>query len=138
MTKPGSCNKGFKSRPSGAAGNKRSNGLEVVKMNIKKPVETKPKIPMTRATMAKGKLRENNATATVQPDNIKTHNNKEPSWPPHTDANLYCEGNKELECSAMYLIEKSSVSAPLANTPKENAMSKNCSTAAGFARACQR
>jgi hypothetical protein len=79
MTKPGSCNKGFKSRPSGAAGSKRSNGLEVVKMNIKKPVDTQPKMPMTRATMAKGKLRENMATASVQPANINTHNNKDPS-----------------------------------------------------------
>ena len=89
MTKPGSCSKGFKSRPSGAAGNKRSNGLDVVKMNIRKPVDTKPKIPMTRATMAKGSEREKSATATVQPDNINTHNNKEPSCPPQTEANLY-------------------------------------------------
>ena len=36
MTKPGSCNNGFKSRPSMAAGNKRSNGLEVVRMKAKK------------------------------------------------------------------------------------------------------
>ena len=55
MTRPGSCNKGFKSLPSAGAGNKRSNGLEVTKMNIRKPVDTKPKMPMTRATMAKGK-----------------------------------------------------------------------------------
>ena len=89
MTKPGSCNKGFKSRPSGGGGNKRSKGLEVIKMNIKKPVETKPKIPITRATMAKGSERENKATATVQPDSMRTHNNKEPSCPPQTDANLY-------------------------------------------------
>ena len=107
-------------------------------MNIKKPVDTQPKMPMTRATMAKGKLRENNATARVQPANINTHNNKDPSWPPQTDANLYCEGSKELECSAMYLIEKSSVSAPCANTPNESAINKNCKTAAGLAKACQR
>ena len=79
MTKPGSCSNGFRSLPSKGAGNSRSNGLDVNKMKDKKPVETKPKIPMTRATMAKGKVRENSATDTVQPDNIKTHNNKEPS-----------------------------------------------------------
>ena len=79
MTRPGSCNKGFKSLPSAGAGNKRSNGLEVIKMNIRKPVDTKPKMPMTRATMAKGKVREKMATANVQPDNISIHSNKEPS-----------------------------------------------------------
>ena len=125
MTNPGSCNNGFKSRPSGGAGNKRSKGLEVIKINNKKPVDTKPKMPMTRATMAKGKVRENSATATVQPDSIRTQSNKEPSCPPQTDANLYCDGNKELECWATYLMEKSSDSAALANTANEKAMSKN-------------
>ncbi len=71
-------------------------------MNIKKPVETKPKMPMTRATMANGKVREKSATATVQPDNMRTHKSKEPSCPPQTEANLYCDGSKELECAAMY------------------------------------
>ena len=79
MTRPGSCNKGFKSRPSAAAGKRRSKGLEVIKMNIKKPVDTKPRMPMTRATMAKGNVREKMATATVQPDSMSIHNNKEPS-----------------------------------------------------------
>ena len=79
MTRPGSCNKGFKSRPSAGAGNNRSNGLEVIKMNIKKPVDTKPKMPMTRATMAKGNVREKIATDTVHPDSMSIHNNSEPS-----------------------------------------------------------
>ena len=125
MTKPGSCSKGFKSLPSRGAGNKRSNGLDVIKMNMRKPVDTKPKMPITRATMAKGNVREKTATAKVQPDNISIHSSKEPSWPPHTDANLYCVGSSELECPAMYLIEKSSVKAPCASTAKENAINKN-------------
>jgi len=41
----------------------------------------------TRATMASGKLPEKIATAAVQPLSMSTHNNNEPSWPPHTAAN---------------------------------------------------
>ena len=66
--------------------------------------------------MAKGKVFENRATATVQPDNISTHNSNEPSWPPHTADTLNSMGKSELECPAMYLMEKSSVTAPCVNT----------------------
>ena len=60
-------------------GKSRSKGLEVVKMNIKKPTDTKPNTPSTRATMARGKLAEKIATAAVQPLSMRTHNSKEPS-----------------------------------------------------------
>ena len=57
--------------------------------------------------------------------NISTHNNKDPSWPPHTAATRYIVGNKELECCATYLMEKSSDNAALANTANEKAISTN-------------
>ena len=68
-------------------GKSRSKGLEVAKMNIKKPTDTRPKTPSTRATMANGRLAEKIATAAVQPVSMSIHNNNEPSWPPHTAAN---------------------------------------------------
>ena len=58
-----------------------------IKMNNKKPTEIKPNTPITRATMSRGKLRENNATATVHKDSNNTHSKSEPSCPPHTAAN---------------------------------------------------
>ena len=41
-TMPGSCSSGFKSRPSAAAGNSRSNGLDVSSMNSRKPNADEP------------------------------------------------------------------------------------------------
>ena len=79
MIKPGSCNKGFRSRPSAAAGSKRSKGLDKAKMNSKKPTDTQPSTPTTRATMAWGRLKENAATAAVHKASISTHNSNEPS-----------------------------------------------------------
>ncbi len=98
-TRPGSCSSGFKSRPFSPAGNRRSNGFDVNRMNNSKPVATSPSTPSTRATMASSSERENCATATPQPDSINTHSSSEPSWPPHTAPKRYMVGNCELECS---------------------------------------
>ena len=45
---------------------------------------TIPIMAKTRAIISRGKLRLNNATAAPHHDNTKTHNNNEPSCPPHT------------------------------------------------------
>ena len=52
---PGSCNKGLRSRPSGAAGSRRSNGLEVSSMNSRKPMLTRPMTARMRATTGSGR-----------------------------------------------------------------------------------
>ena len=87
ITSPGSCNKGFKSRPSGAAGKTRMKGLEVVKMKAKNPTATQAKTLSTRATRVKGNGRENKATAAPHTDSSKIHSIKDPSCPPHSAAN---------------------------------------------------
>ena len=62
----------------------RSKGLEVSRVNNKKPTETKPITPSTRATTTGGTSRLNQATAPDQTLRINTHNSNEPSWAPHT------------------------------------------------------
>ena len=79
MTKPGSCSKGVKSRPSAGAGNCRANGFDKAKMKTKKPTDTAPMTPSTCATMACGKRLEKVATATDHSASIKTHSTKDPS-----------------------------------------------------------
>ena len=69
-------------------------------MKARKPVEIKPSTLSTRATMAKGKLREKMATLTDHSASSSTHSNSEPSWPPQTAATWYGLGNKVLECCA--------------------------------------
>ena len=83
ITKPGSCSKGVKSRPSAGAGNCRAKGLDKVRMKTKKPTDTAPITPSTCATIACGKRLENRATATDHSASIKTHSTKEPSCPAH-------------------------------------------------------
>ena len=55
ITIPGSCNRGFRSRPSAAGGKSRSKGLEVSSMNSRKPTLTNPITPTTRATISSGR-----------------------------------------------------------------------------------
>ncbi len=109
MAKPGSCNKGFKSRPSKGAGKRRSNGLDVSNKNRIKPIETSPMTPNTRAKVASGMLLLNCATKPVHIVSTKPHNNNEPSCAPHTPEIKYRTGNEVLELVAIYLTEKSCV-----------------------------
>ena len=88
MIMPGSCSSGFKSWPSGAAGNSRANGLDVSSVNSKNPTLTSPITPNTLATMRSSSCFENIDTAKVQPDKISDHNKMEPSWLPQTAVNL--------------------------------------------------
>jgi hypothetical protein len=81
---PGSCSSGFRSRPSTAAGSRRSKGLEVSSVKSRKPTLISPITASTRATMTSGSWRENSATATVQPARISAHSRIEPSWLPQT------------------------------------------------------
>src|SRR6187551_3965481 len=99
---PGSCNSGFKSRPSKAAGISLSNGLEVNNINAKKPTLTKPITAISLILKVSGKLFANMVTAIVQIDKMATHNNMEPSCPPHTAARRYMVGNCEFEVEATY------------------------------------
>ena len=85
---PGSCSSGFRSRPSSAAGSRRSKGLEVNSVNSRKPTLIRPMTPITRATITSGSWRERSATATVQPARIRPHIRIEPSWLPQTAVTL--------------------------------------------------
>ena len=109
IAKPGSCNRGFKSRPSKGAGNRRSNGLEVSSKNRMKPMDTRPITPNTLAKVASGMLLLNCATKPVHIVSTKPHSNNEPSCAPHTPEIKYSVGNEVLELVAMYLTEKSCV-----------------------------
>ena len=102
---PGSCSKGFRSRPSRAAGIKRSKGLDTMSINSKKPTLIKPMTPKILARMSSGRCFENKLTATVQMLSIIAHNNNEPSWPPQTAAIRNWMGSFEFELVATYATE---------------------------------
>ena len=84
MAKPGSCNSGFKSRPSSGAGNKRSKGFEVNNRKRIKPILTSPITPKTLATVVSGIFLLKKAINPVQIDKVNAHNNKDPSCAPQT------------------------------------------------------
>ena len=65
----------------------RSNGLDVISMNVRKPTLTSAMMPSTRATMRSGRCLLNAATAVDQKPSIRVHSSNEPSWPPQTPAN---------------------------------------------------
>ena len=79
MIMPGSCSRGFRSRPCAAAGSRRSKGLEVNSVKDTKPALIQPSTPTTRAMKASGRWRLNTVTATVQPDSASAHSSSEPS-----------------------------------------------------------
>ena len=84
MIIPGSCSSGLRSRPSPAAGSRRSNGLLVKIRKARKPTATMPITPSTRATTGIGNDFENRATAAVHSARISAHSSSEPSCAPHT------------------------------------------------------
>src|SRR6478672_1036680 len=106
-TMPGSCNSGFRSRPSGAGGISRANGFEVKSRNSRKPTLIKPIIDSTRAASASGRLREKADTAQLQPVSISAHSNSDPSCEPQVAAMRECSGNAEFELEATERTEKS-------------------------------
>ena len=69
-------------------------------MNNKKPNVTRPITARMRASTAAGRCALNRATASIHTHSINTHNNNEPSWPPHTAAMRYCTGRAEFEFEA--------------------------------------
>src|SRR5476651_32750 len=84
---PISCNTGFKSCPSmGTSGKVRLNGLEVNKINTRKPALMIPITDSTRAMASSGMLRLNSATASVQPLSNNTQSSSDPSWAPQVAA----------------------------------------------------
>jgi hypothetical protein len=97
MISPGSCSIGFRSRPSSAAGSRRTNGLEVNRVKPMKPIAIRPITPSTRASTSRGRLRLKVATAALQKLRISTHSSSEPSCPPQTPETLYWVGSSELE-----------------------------------------
>ncbi|EWS64437.1 hypothetical protein Y695_02320 [Hydrogenophaga sp. T4] len=84
MAIPRSCSRGLRSRPSSGTGYRRSKGLEVSRVNKRKPTLMSPMTPSTRARMGSSSWSENTATANVQPARIRLHSRIEPSWLPHT------------------------------------------------------
>ncbi len=97
---PKSCSSGFRSPPSAGAGNSRSNGFDVSRINSMKPTATKPITASTRATMSSGKDLLNAATALDQMPRINDQSSSEPSCAPQTAANLKGTGNAVLELFA--------------------------------------
>ena len=106
-TMPGSCSSGFKSRPSAAGGNSRSNGFDVSSRNSRKPTATRPITPSTRATISSGRWRLLSATATVHAPSMNTHSSIEPSCEPQLAAIRYWSGSCEFELVATLTTEKS-------------------------------
>ena len=84
MIIPGSCSSGLRSRPSGTAGSRRSNGFEVMRVKERKPTLTQPSTLKTRAMNASGSLLLKMVAATVHNDRVSAHSRSEPSWLPHT------------------------------------------------------
>src|SRR5688572_15091015 len=86
-TKPGSCNRGFKSRPLVGMFRKiRKKGSEVNKINNKKPKLIIAKILRTRATKISGNFRLKKTIAIIHTLNTVIHNNIDPSCAPQTAA----------------------------------------------------
>src|SRR3546814_1133164 len=86
--------------------------------------------PRMRATIPSSRLRDSADTARVQPDRINSHNNIEPSWPPHTAPMRYTRGRAELECRATYNTEKSLPMNDAVRQMKAKATNKNWQYAA--------
>jgi hypothetical protein len=74
----------LRSRPSTAAGNRRSNGFEVASRKSRKPNDSQPITARMRAMTLSGRWRLKLATAKVQNVSISTHSSIEPSCPPQT------------------------------------------------------
>src|ERR1700693_2753456 len=132
-TMPGSCSSGFKSRPSGAAGNMRSNGFDVHNKNRIKPTLIRPSTPTTRANTSAGNCLLNNVTARVQAESMKAHSSSEPSCEPQVAAKRYCSGSCEFELLATLTTEKSLPTNDAARHAKANATQRNCARASGRA-----
>ena len=135
ITIPASCNNGFKSLPSNAAGNRRSNGFEVNNMNNKKPTLIIPSTPRTRATISSGNCLLKTLTATDQPASINTHNNKDPSWEPQVAAIRNCKGSSELEFFATFITEKSLLTNEYPKHMNAIKTNTNCPCTTGLASA---
>ena len=135
ITMPGSCSSGFRSRPSAAAGSRRSNGLEVNSMNSRKPTLIMAITESMRASISRGKCRLNTVTASIHTVSISTHSSSEPSWLPQVAAKRYCTGRLELELLATLSTEKSLPTKDQARQPNAIATNTNCPCAAGRATA---
>ncbi|MNW18620.1 hypothetical protein D3C71_2182620 [compost metagenome] len=74
--------------PSSGAGTTRMKGLEVIRMNSRKPTPIIPWTEMTRAFSEGGRLRPKIPTAAPNAVSMTTHSIIEPSWFPHTPDTL--------------------------------------------------
>ena len=106
-------------------------------MKSRKPIDTKPCTPITRAIISSGRCRENCATANVHQDNISTHSSIEPSCEPQLAATLYCRGNCELEFVATLSTEKSLLTNDQTRHRYARVTKNACPRAAGRATAIQ-
>ncbi len=97
---PGSCSKGFRSRPSAAAGTSRSKGLDVSSVNSRKPTSVRPITERMRASTGSGRRLLKIATAPIQPHCISSHSSIDPSCPPHTAAMRNSSGSALLALDA--------------------------------------
>ena len=82
---PGSCNSGFEVRAPGppAAAGFETDSL-VNSSRARKPSETMPSTPSTRATTSCGSRREKTRPTAVHSASISSHSSSEPSCAPHT------------------------------------------------------
>ncbi|SLX09881.1 Uncharacterised protein [Klebsiella pneumoniae] len=84
----------------GYCGRPRLNGLEVKRINSRKPKAIIPITASTRATASSGIRRLKRATAKVQTLSSRTHSSSEPSCAPQVAATRYHTGSALLEFSA--------------------------------------
>ena len=82
IASPGSCSSGLIAAPWIGGGHMRRNGFDAVRVNSRKPAETIPITPSTRARKADGRPRPNNATAPPQIASTRHHSRIDPSWFP--------------------------------------------------------
>jgi len=81
---PGSWSSGFSPWPFSGAGVTRSNGLEVNRMNSRKPTVIMACTARARARSCGGMLPPVRATASENTARMVIHSSSEPSWFPHT------------------------------------------------------
>ncbi len=79
IASPGSCNNGFRSRPSSGIGYKRSKGFDVNNIKERNPALIIPMTAITCAWICLGILPPSKATARVQLASMNAQSSKEPS-----------------------------------------------------------
>ena len=93
--------------PSSGGGQSRASGSETVRVNSRKPPETRPSTPSTRARREEGRLWPKAATVAPQSESMKHHSTIEPSWFPQVPVIRYSRGTALEEKFATFSTVKS-------------------------------